>query len=247
MGQWLRPRVWQLLGRAFQPGNHVLELACGTGEDAVWLAQRGVTVTATDGSGEMVRATAVKAQAAGLSSQITPLQISLQSLQASDFLTKSDASLFDGAYSNFGGLNVLSEWRTLAQTLATLIKPGGKVVLVPMGPFCPWEILWYALHGQWRNAVRRFRSPATATIGTATIPIWYPSARRLRQEFGPWFHPVQTQSLGFWLPPSYLSHLIRRWPRLFQTLHLLDEQTAVWLKGWGDHYILILERTPDEL
>ena len=46
----LRGRVWQTLERTFTPGQHILELACGTGEDALWLAQRGIQVTATDGS-----------------------------------------------------------------------------------------------------------------------------------------------------------------------------------------------------
>ncbi|MEM7344793.1 MAG: hypothetical protein AAF485_11165, partial [Chloroflexota bacterium] len=41
LGQLLRPRVWHLLGKAFSSGQHALELTCGTGEDAVWLARRG--------------------------------------------------------------------------------------------------------------------------------------------------------------------------------------------------------------
>jgi hypothetical protein len=72
LGQRLRRRVWRVLADYFQAGQTVLELACGTGEDAVWLAQRGLTVTATDGSAEMVRATAVKAQQNNLSHRITP-------------------------------------------------------------------------------------------------------------------------------------------------------------------------------
>jgi ubiquinone/menaquinone biosynthesis C-methylase UbiE len=57
LGKMLRGRVWQVLERYFSPGDHVLELACGTGEDACWLAEWGIRVTATDGSAEMVETT----------------------------------------------------------------------------------------------------------------------------------------------------------------------------------------------
>ena len=48
LGQLLRQRVWRVLAQQFHAGQHILELTCGTGEDAVWLAQQGANVTATD-------------------------------------------------------------------------------------------------------------------------------------------------------------------------------------------------------
>lgn len=251
LGEWLRPRVWQHLSRHFQPGDHILELACGTGEDALWLAQHGIHVTATDGSAEMVRVAAAKAARAGLSDKVQVYQLSLQELAASRWpLAASEEKLaanrqpptaFSGLLSNFGGLNTIEDLRPLAQALAPLIQPGGKVILVPMGPVCPWEVVWYGLHGDMRRALRR-RGRAQAQIGSTIIPIWYPSARQVREAFAPWFHPLQTESLGFWLPPSYLEHLVHRWPRLFQTLSRLDQTTASWWRGWGDHVIIVLEK-----
>ncbi|NJN98346.1 MAG: class I SAM-dependent methyltransferase, partial [Anaerolineales bacterium] len=63
LGQLLRPRVWDILAQHFSAGQHVLELTCGTGEDALWLTRRGVHVTATDGSAAMVRQAEAKAEA----------------------------------------------------------------------------------------------------------------------------------------------------------------------------------------
>ncbi|MFO7538602.1 MAG: class I SAM-dependent methyltransferase [Chloroflexota bacterium] len=251
LGQLLRRRVWRVLADYFQAGQTVLELACGTGEDAVWLAQRGVSVTATDGSAEMVKATAVKAQQNNLSDHITPLQLSLQAIaeeriaycvlrNSTQYAIRN--TQYDGAFSNFGGLNTLSEWRPLAAALARLVRPGGHLVLVPMGPVCPWEIGWYGLHGQWKTAVRRWRQPATARIGHSLIPVWYPSARRLRQDFAPWFECVHVESLGLWLPPSTLAPWVERRPRLFAALNRLEDKTARLSPGWGDHYIMVLGR-----
>jgi SAM-dependent methyltransferase len=238
LGQMLRQRVWRVLAGCFHAGYHVLELACGTGEDAVWLAQRGVSVTASDSSLAMVRATAAKSQQANLSHLITPVQRSFQEI----IDRQEPEGTYDGALSNFGGLNTLEVWRPLAAALAQRLRPGGSLVLVPMGPVCPWEVGWYGLHGDWRRALRRFRQPATARIGTELIPIWYPPARRLRQAFSPWFACVSVESLGLWLPPSYLGHWVERWPRLFAHLCRLETKTARITGGWGDHFIMVLRR-----
>jgi hypothetical protein len=150
---------------------------------------------------------------------------------------------FDGVFSNFGGLNTIGEWRSLAATLAEIVRPGGTVILVPMGPFCPWEIGWYLAHGQPRQAFRRFSGNGVpAKIGEAIIPIWYPPAGRLRADFVTWFTHLTTQSLELWLPPSYLDHFVNRWPGLFRRLNRFEEATARLTGGWGDHYIIVFRR-----
>jgi SAM-dependent methyltransferase len=216
-------------------------LACGTGEDAVWLAARGVAVTATDGSGAMVRTTRQKARAGQVADRVSALEISLQMLIANPEQVAAKAT-FDGVLSNFGGLNLIQDWAGLAAALAQLVRPGGVALLVPMGPFCPWEIGWYLLHGQPLNAFRRWRKSAAATIGQATIPVWYPSARDLRRAFAPWFDHVSTRSLGLWLPPSYLGQFVAARPGLFARLNRFEQRTGRITGGWGDHYILEMRR-----
>ena len=239
LGQWLRERVWQQLEALFPAGSHLLELACGTGADALWLAEHGIQVTASDGSPEMVRLASAKTATSNL---VQVWQCSLQEIASQNY--PFPAGPYDGLLSNFGGLNTIVNWQQLAESLAGLLRPGAIAVLVPMGPFCPWEIAWYGLHGQWRLALRRFRQPAPAKIGGTMIPIWYPSAGQLRQSFAPWFHHLSTNSLGLWLPPSYLEHLAQSRPELFQRLNKIEQKTAWLTKGWGDHYIILFQRTP---
>ncbi|HXV99050.1 MAG TPA: methyltransferase domain-containing protein [Anaerolineae bacterium] len=203
LGQLLRSRVWEKLGQHFSAGQYILELTCGTVEDAIWLARRGVYVTATDGSAEMVKQAKAKAEAArggagetNRAGSVEVKQVSLQEIIAGYFnhqtaisniqypkgttspipnLQSPISNPFDGVFSNFGGLNTIGEWRSLAAALAEIVRPGGSVILVPMGPFCPWEILWYLAHGQPKQAFRHFlRKGAAAKIGRAMIPIWYP-------------------------------------------------------------------------
>jgi len=61
IGRYLRGRVHTRLEAYFQAGDQVLELGCGTGEDALYLASRGVQVLATDVSEGMLEITRVKA------------------------------------------------------------------------------------------------------------------------------------------------------------------------------------------
>ncbi len=239
LGRLLRSRVWQKLGQYFNAGQHVLELTCGTGEDAVRLAQQGVSVTATDAAAEMLQVTTSKAEAAGVSARVLAQQVSLQQLSQGNF---NFSTIFDGVYSNFGGLNTIGEWHNLAQNLSKIVKPGGYLILVPLGPFCPWEIGWHIGHAQPKVAWRRFGQHAPAKIGEAVIPIWYPTAKRLKADFAPWFKAMPTESLGLWLPPTYLDHFVDRWPQLFAKLNDFENRTARLTRSWGDHYIIIFQR-----
>lgn len=265
LGRWLREGVWQRLEAAFTPGDTLLELGCGTGEDAIWLARRGVGVLATDASQAMLDVARRKAQAVGIESGIAFVRLDLADIRddfrfpVPDFQwlkdagpageqereTSSRAFLLSGAFSNFGALNCLPDRRPLAQALAQIIRPGGRVVLVLMGPICAWEIFWHLLHGEARTALRRLRSGAEAHIGTgATVPVWYPSPRRLRAEFAPFFAHRETAAIGALLPPSHLAHLVERWPRSFARLMLLERRlrglsALAWL---ADHYVMVFER-----
>jgi hypothetical protein len=159
----------------------------------------------------------------------------------------SPAQPYDKVLANFGVLNCLAQRRTLAAALAQWVRPGGRVAFVLMSPCCPWEIAWHLGHGQVRMALRRLQSGSQAHLGEgASVRVWYPSPRRLCAEFAPYFRPVHAAGIGVLLPPSYLSPLVARWPRLFTRLarwerHLEEHFPWTWC---ADHYLIVLEREP---
>lgn len=243
LGRWLRGAVRKWLA-AFQAGDRVLDLGCGTGEDAIWLAQRGVHVTAIDAAPAMLEIAQRKAEAAGVAERLSFLCLDLAEI--SKWMPENrKVENFDGAFSNFGALNCLPDRRPIAQALARWVRPGGRLVLVVMGPLCPWEVLWHLGHGDVRTALRRFRSGVQARVGDgATVRVWYPSPRRLRSEFAPHFRHLETLGIGAFLPPTYLSHLVERWPLLFERVAVLDRRLGcvfpwTWL---NDHYLMVFER-----
>src|SRR5690242_21848355 len=70
LGRSLRALTWERLDAALAGSRRVLEIGCGTGEDAVHLALRGAEVLATDPSPSMLRIAADKAAQAGVARRI---------------------------------------------------------------------------------------------------------------------------------------------------------------------------------
>src|SRR4029079_14845840 len=79
-GRALRSMVWERLPEVFGGRDRILELGCGTGEDAVRLASAGHRVFATDASPEMIRSARLKAASAGCSERIEFHVLPIESL-----------------------------------------------------------------------------------------------------------------------------------------------------------------------
>lgn len=241
VGRELRQIVWGYLEETFRPGDRVLELNCGTGEDAVWLARRGIRVLATDDSQAMLRTAANKAASCAVSDLIEFAQLDL-----ANPVSGWPGLEFDGSLSNFGGLNCVSDLSHLARLLARSIKPGGHLVAVLMGRYCAWEMFWHTLHLQPRTGFRRVASAGVeAQIGGRNVRVWYPSVGVLREVFGPEFCLRRLLGVGVFLPPSYLQDAVIRRRRLFDLLRRLEGAPAAAriFSRLGDHVLMDFVRT----
>ncbi len=238
IGRWLRNRTQGWMKPLFAPGSRVLELGCGTGEDALWLARRGVEVTATDASPAMLDETRAKTRDE-LKVTVVPLDLNV--------LPNSFSGPFDGLLANFGALNCVRNRRQLAAWLAARIEPSGRAGFAVMGPVCLWELGWHGLHGDFRTATRRMRSTSTFqpdADGPALI-VDYPSPVTLTREFAPHFRRESLRGLGLFLPPSDAFGVVERRPRLLRSLTALEgrlsgNRVSAWL---ADHYWIELVRT----
>lgn len=268
LGRWLRQAVHQHLG-AYVAGDRVIELGCGTGEDTLWLAQRGVRVVALDASAAMLSVAAGKLERAGLADHVRLEQIDLnvspsalrRALAGDSSVTTSDTGsvddsdttpvdaptddrLFDGCLSNFGALNCVDARPALAAEVASVMRPDAPLTVVVMGPFCPWEIAWFTSRGRLPSACRRWRGRVRARVGDHKLAVDYPTPRRLRRELEPWFRALGARGLGVLLPPTQLAHLVDRWPRASARLRRWENRIAglppaAWL---SDHYLLQMRR-----
>ena len=110
----------------------MLEIGCGTGEDACFLAQRGVRVIACDSSSEMTEVTRRKIAGYGLQEFVSPIAV-----RAEHISNLRTSEPFDGAFSNFGVLNCVPDLGQLASDLASMLNPKAHALLCWMGPTCP--------------------------------------------------------------------------------------------------------------
>jgi len=241
LGQELRAIVRERVAANFKSGDHVLELNCGTGEDAVWMAKRGIRILATDVSEEMLNSTRRKAAAGGVAPMIETRRLDI-SLPGSGVTGLK----FNGVLSNFGGLNCAKDLTPLVSMLAGSVAPGGTLVLVPMGRHCAWEMAWHCLHLHPSAAFRRHGpGGAEARRGPYVIRVWYPSAGSLRRTLAPWFEEKRVTGLGTFLPPTYLERVVLRRPGLYRTLVRLERRLSAKFPFnlVGDHMICEYQRT----
>lgn len=250
LGRELRGLVWERLSLLFTGGSHVLELNCGTGEDACWLAAQGVLVTATDGSPRMLQRAEDKASAQ-LGSEAAEVRFAELSLEAPD--GPFPPASFDGAFSNFGGLNCVRDLEPLADALGQWMRPDAPVLLVVMGPACVWDLGYHLLRGEPKRAFRRLaKDGALARVGDERVRVTYPWPSELMKVFAPFFRLERVSALGLVLPsslwPSSLwSRAIesrRHGRRLLGSLGRAERLIRdVWpLRYLGDHYMLQMRR-----
>src|SRR5712675_1791017 len=138
IGRAQRDAVWNVLTQIFQSGDRVLELNCGTGEDAFFLAHNGVSVTACDASEQMIQIASgrLRKEASG-----APVQFNL--LPTEHIRELQPSTQLDGAFSNFSGLNCVADLKQTAENLATLLSPGAPLLVCVSTRFCLWEMFWF--------------------------------------------------------------------------------------------------------
>lgn len=232
------------LDRWFRPGDTVLELGGGTGEDALYLARRGVRVLLTDGSPHMLAQAARKIEGAGLEASIQTRWLLLERIgeMAEEWLAEGQP-LFAGAYSNFAALNCIPDPAVVARGLAGLVAPGAPVVLAVFGPCAAGEILLALARRDRRTAFRRFRrGPVEARLSGTEFAVWYHRPWDLARAWDPYFRLEAIRGLGVFVPPSAAEPGISRWPKLVSLLERLDRLAARPLALLGDHVVLRFRR-----
>jgi ubiquinone/menaquinone biosynthesis C-methylase UbiE len=238
--QDMRREMWRWLDSTFAPGSRLLDLGCGTGLDAVRMAQRGHCVTATDWSPAMVRRTQERAEREQLNARVRAVNVGTHELAR----LEDDVS-FDGAYSDLGALNCVPDLAAVSRECARLLKPGGALVFSVIGRACPWEIWHYLLRGRWARVMVRYSSGLVPVSLNQHI-VWtrYYGPREFYRQFQAHFRLMHYRGLCVFAPPPYLTWVREQHPRWYQYLWRMDRRTAGWplLRALGDHFLMVMRR-----
>jgi ubiquinone/menaquinone biosynthesis C-methylase UbiE len=222
-GRLQREAVWAYARPYLQGAKKVLDIGCGTGEDACRLMRAGVRVTAIDISAAMVAA----ARAQGVDARV---------LAAEELEMIEDH--FDAAISNFGVLNCVADLASLRDPLARIVKPRGYTILCLLSRFCLWETVWFLFRGKPRKAVRRWSGAATTSGG---LRVYYPRVRDVQRAFAPRFTLVGRRGIGIRVPPS-----CRKLPEgALRRASAVDQRISAipGFRACGDHTLLIFRRS----
>jgi ubiquinone/menaquinone biosynthesis C-methylase UbiE len=235
-----RERVRAHVSQYLESNSSILELNSGTGEDAVFFAQQGHHIHATDISPGMQGELRKKAENAGLSNRISTEWCSFTQLSH-----LQNRGPYDMVFSNFAGLNCTDKLEHVLLSLSPLLKPGGVVTLVLLPKFCLWETL-LIFKGKFKTATRRFFSSkgTKALIEGTHFKCWYYNPEFVINTLKHSFDVLGVEGLCTLVPPSYIEGFAEKHPVAYQ---FLKKQEGKFKNKWpwkliGDYYIISLRK-----
>jgi SAM-dependent methyltransferase len=238
--QVMRREMWRWLDATFGKESHLLDIGCGTGLDAVRMAERGHRVLATDWSPGMVARTNGRAAGAGVSPRVLTAAIGAHELERI-----AGVATFDGIYSNLGALNCVPDLAPVSRECSRLLKAGGRLVFTVIGRWCPWEITCYASRANWARVSVRF-ARGVVPVGMNGHRVWmrYWTPAELYRSFEREFALVHHRALCLFAPPPYVTWCRDRHPAWFERLWCWDRRWGglPLLRNLGDHFLIVMQR-----
>ena len=227
IGLHLRHVVQERARLAFPRGARVLDLGCGTGEDALFLAGLGLAVHAVDVAPAMIDRARTKAAERGVGETSVRFEVRA----AED--VGSIGALFDGVFSNFGALNC-AHLPGVGRALAGVLRPGAPALFSVIGPRPLPGLVGQALTG------RPARSTEGPRVSGAPVPFRALSFRDLSRGLGTSFAWTSCAALGVVVPAPAHEAWARENPIAFGLLAAAERLVRSWpvLRGLGDHLLV---------
>lgn len=234
---WMRRILWGHYGQVFRPGHHVLDVGCGTGTDALFLARRGVRVSAIDVSAAMVAQARAKVAGHGLADMVQVAVLDIGELAS------LPAAGFDGVISSFAALNTLPTLTQFAADAARLLRPQGRLIVHLLNRSSLWEWAGLVAHGRWAEARRLGgRRERVFAVGGHPVRHYLPRANEAYvRYFSPHFRLCRACGLGITRPPYPVRHVPEA---ALAALGLLDVLIGRYhpFIDWGRFVVLEMER-----
>jgi ubiquinone/menaquinone biosynthesis C-methylase UbiE len=240
LGHRQRALVHRYLSQIVQSRHRVLELNCGTGEDALWLARHAREVVATDISERMLDIARQKVMLHPEGRSIAFRQLDINRLRSVE--TADELGTFDLILSDFDGLNCLRDISWLPDALRRLLNPGGHVILVFMNPVCAMESLYFIGTGRFGRAFARLDpNGVSAHIGNdAHVRTYFHPVGRVAQSLRIDYTIHRIEAVGLSTPPTLMRSFYHRHQQWFRRLFWLEERLAPLFpfNRIGDHVLI---------
>jgi SAM-dependent methyltransferase len=233
----LRRSIYDLLGSLCRSGGEVLEVGCGSGDDALMLTGRGYHLLATDPSEAMLAVARRKAVAAGI-------EIDFRQLHAEEIGSLAPRR-FDAVFSNFGPLNCVERLEPVFESMASLLPPGGIALIVLLNRTSLWETAVGIFRANPRKAFRRWTSdPVPVPLPVGDCLTWYHSFGSISHAAEKHFNVATVRGLWIFSPPPASQSFSRNHPHIVKILDVLDAHVSRWrpFRLLGDHLLVVCRK-----
>ena len=240
IGKFQRNIVWKYLEKYILTNTKldILELNCGTGEDAVFFAQKGHRVIATDISSEMVAIAKQKSIDKNVGQLINSQVCSVQ--EVAQFKDQK----FDLIFSNFGGLNCLDRNALIdsSKDFSHLLKKDGHFISVIMPEHCYMDSMYFLLKLQFNKIFRRAtKDGLEVNVNGKLVKTFYYSPASFYEMFKEDFTFKKNVPVGLFVPPSFLENWYQKFSGILSTLDNIFNRFDA-LSFVADHYLIDLEK-----
>jgi ubiquinone/menaquinone biosynthesis C-methylase UbiE len=237
----LRRQVYEHVEKYLKPQSHILELNAGTGIDAVHFVKGGHTVHATDLSDGMIAEIQKKVFEKGLHSRLLYEQLSYTRVDQ----VRSEKK-FDYVFSNFGGLNCISDLKIVTSKIESILTPGAYVTFVIMPKVYLWE-LGRIFIGDFKQGMRRLRKNGVqANVDGKHFRTYYHSLEDIKKSFSAPFKFIASEALAALTPAPHRSNFPVSNPKLYAALKWIDRKVrySFPFNRCADHLIVTFRFDP---
>jgi|GEM_PF-310389 len=238
----LRDRSLAELRRVFASSHALLEIGCGSGMETIPLLRDGHEILCVDISARMLDVVREKARREGLAERVRTELLTAGSVGR--LLEQVGPAAFDGAYSTYGALNCEESLLPIPPALHRLLRPGAQFVAGVYNRWCAFEVVGYALTGQFVRAFGRTGRPVRVGSSRFCVDIFSYSPSTFAGIFASWFTRETTLGVPALLPPSDLVAYAEKFSRHFDRLDRWDRAAAGrWpFRLLGDHFLMVMRR-----
>lgn len=237
LSEYLRSVYRKEVTSQLKPNSKILELNCGTGLDALFFAEQGHSILATDNAPGMLEQLNKKIEDSHLTKYIQTKRCSFHDIDS------IQEGPFDHILSNFGGLNCTNDLQDVLKKLSPLLSKNGKVTLMIMPKICPWELIM-AFKGKFKTAFRRFKKNTPAHIEGTYFACYYYNPSYVMKALKKDFKVVTLKGVFITVPPEFYQNFVERYPKLFARLCKVDAfiGSVFPFTYCCDHYMITLEK-----
>jgi ubiquinone/menaquinone biosynthesis C-methylase UbiE len=224
INSWIRKASIAEIVMRSRPSDNLLEIGCGTGEEAIKISKYVNRVVATDVSEQMLKLLELKLRAKRLGSKVVPVL-----LRASDVGMMSDFTGgrgFDIVYSLNGALNCEPAIGRFVYGLDDVLKEGGYFICSVRNTLCASEFVTHLAAMQLRKTSPRKHQPQMVSVGGRDIPAYYYPPSIFEHFFEGRLKLVRRLALPAVMPPAYLSDYYLGLGRLRAVLERLEAMVA---------------------